>query len=705
MTDDLHLSRRTFLTASGAAMTGGLVLTYQLGSRRPMVVPPVVAMNPEPSGPPGTLNPYIHIRPDDTIILTISEVEMGQGIATALAQILADELRARWMQITVVGAPVDAGRFGDQITEASSSVRTGYEPLRQMAASARQMLVRAAALQWGVPVPQCEALEGQVHHRATRRSLTFGALAAAASRQQPPVDPLLLPTDAQNLVGRSIRRIDATEQLRGTLVYGLDVRIPGMKFAQVARGPQMGSAAEQWDDGAALSVPGVTAVQRLDTGVAVIADHTWAAEAGRRALNVIWRSPDGPATDDRLIRRRLEAGLGQGQTLIQTGDAAVIVPSAKSAIRADYRVPFLAHAAMEPLSCTAHVRGDGCDIWVGTQAPARVAEVAAEVTGLSLDQIVVHPVAIGGSFGRRRHTDFVVEALKLSQALSRPVQAVWSRADDIGGGYYRPAAVHRLAGGLDEDGWPLWWSHDIAAAASEHRASASELADPYLIAHRRLRFAQVSVPVTAGAWRSGVHSHLAFARECFLDELAVAGDKDPVALRRRLLAEEPRFLRVLEAVARIAGYGDPLPEGRAHGVALHACYGTAVAQVAEVSVERGRVAVHKIFCAIDCGRAVNPDGVRAQIEGSVAFALSAALYGRIGLRAAKVQQSNFHDYRLLRLRDMPDVTVELVSSTSALGGVGEPGVPPVAPAVSNALFRLTGQPVHQLPLGSAFRRR
>ncbi|MEO1334571.1 MAG: molybdopterin cofactor-binding domain-containing protein, partial [Myxococcota bacterium] len=377
MSDDLHLSRRTFFTASAAAMTGGLVLTYQLGTRRPMVVPPVVEMNPDPSGPPGTLNPYIHIRPDDTIVLTIAEVEMGQGIATTLAQILADELRARWDQITLVGAPVDAARFGSQITEASSSVRTGYEPLRQMSAQARQMLVRAAALQWGVSVPQCEASDGQVHHRATRRSLPFGALADAASRQRPPVDPMLLPTDDQNLVGRSIRRIDGVEQLRGTVAYGLDVRIPGMKFAQVVRPPQVGAVAARWDDSAALSVPGVTTVQRLETGVAVVADHTWAAEAGRRALDVTWRAPDGPAVDDPRIQALLTAKLGQGETLVLEGDANVMAMDAKSTIGARFEVPFLAHAAMEPLACTAHVRGDGCDVWVGTQPRPRRARAPA----------------------------------------------------------------------------------------------------------------------------------------------------------------------------------------------------------------------------------------------------------------------------------------------------------------------------------------
>lgn len=687
-------------------MTGGLVITYQVGSRTPYVAPlPGERLAGEPgaqsglaelpTGPTGTLNAYLRVTPDDRIEVTVPEVELGQGITTALAQVLADEVRARWDQITLSRFEVDIEAFRNVRTDDSSSVRLGYAPLRQMAAMAREVLVRSAAAEWRVMPRECEAKDGRVHHRASGRSLTFGALARVASLHASPQAPALLPDAEQKLIGRPLRPPNRAPVLRGAETYGIDVRVNGMRFAQVARPPWFGAEPKTWDRTAAESVPGVLDVVRIPSGVAVVAEHTWAAEEGRRVLGVDWTEPESARLDDKAVERALKSALRTGQTVVEAGDF-VKAKAAGRSMAASYKVPFLAHGALEPLTCTAHVRSDGCDLWVGTQTPTLVRQIAAEITRLSPAQIRLHPVAIGGAFGRRSQTDFVREALHLSKAIRQPVQVVWSRADDITGGYFRPAAYHRLRGYLDARGWPVGWYHRIASTAIEG-ASTPKLTMPYAVPNHRLTWASVDLPLPSWHWRSGVHSHLAWARECFVDELARFGKKDPLAVRRRLLAAQPRYLRTLEVVAKAAKYGKP-PDGRAHGIAVYDCFGTVVAQVAEVSFARGRAKVHKLTCAVDCGRAVNPDGVRAQMEGSIAYGLSAALYGRLRLKKGRVQESNFHDYRMLRLRDMPDVDVHIVQSDAELGGAGEPGVPPVAPAVVNAVNQLRSRPVRRLPI-------
>ena len=695
---DDQISRRTFLLGSAGAMTGGLVLTYQLGTRLPpMVTGPTPLEAPRP-GPLGTLNAYVHVRTDDTVVFTVPEIEVGQGIATALAQILADEMRARWDQLEVVFAPVDRALFGPQTTQDSSSIRRDTAGLRRMAAMARRMLLQEAAGVWGVRLPQCEVAEGQVHHRASKRSLSFGALAEGASRQRPPEDPLLLPTEQNTLVGRSVPRLGAEHHVSGAARYGLDVRRPGMKVAMVARAPWFGAQLERWDDAAARSVPAVVDVLRIPSGVAVVAEHTWAAEQGRQALDLVWSRPNGGSLDDDAVYDRLAARLKGADTVVSKGDLQSLGPAARS-VQAEYRVPYLAHAALEPLNCTAHLRGDECELWVGTQNPAGALATAVRMTGLRPEQVRIHHPQVGGAFGRRMVTDYVEDAIHLSKALGRPVQVVWSREDDVTQGPHRPAALHRLRGVLDAEGWPVGWSHDIASSGAENGPGGRPAVSiPYAIPHQRIRFQNAPLAVPTGPWRSGEHSHLAFARECFLDELARVGGHDPLAVRRRLLALHPRHLAVLNAATQAAGYGGRLQDGRAHGMAVYESFGTVVAQVAEVSFAQRRLRVHKMTCAVDCGRSVNPDGVVAQMEGSIAFGLTAALFGRLRIRGSRVQESNFHDYRLLRLREMPVVTVKLVPSGSALGGAGEPGVPPVAPAVANALARLLGKPRRRLPL-------
>ena len=681
-------------------MTTGLVVTYQLGTRLPQVVPPPTPLlPPEPIGPPGTLNMFVHVRADDQVVLTIAEVEMGQGITTALAQVLADELRARWDQVQVVPAPLNPEAYGEITTDRSSSMRDGYGPLRRMGALARQMLVQAAALTWGVPQPQCEASDGQVHHPATKRSLTYGQLAEVASRQRPPAEPFLLPTDQQTLVGRSLRPRGRDPALRGETKYGLDVRIPSMQVVQVAHPPLVGATVERFDDTAARSVPGVARVVQISSGVAVVAENTWAAEQGRRALDIDWSKPSGRRLDARRLEARLKAASRSGDVVFERGDVGSLAASTRK-VSATFQLPFLAHGMLEPLSCTAHVQPETCEVWVGTQSPSRVRAAAAAATGLKEEQVTVHATAMGGAFGRRLLTDFVEEAIEVSKKTGRPAQVVWSRADDVRGGRYRPAAFHRLTGYLDGAGDLVGWSHAIGSAsgANVNHADPVGLAMVYGVPNYRLTYGGADLPLSAGPWRSGEHSHVAVAVECFMDEMARAAGRDPLEFRKKVLADQPRYLRVLDAVAEAAEYATRPPGGRARGLAVYGAYGSVVAQIAEVSLRDRRVQVHKVWCAVDCGRAVNPDGVRAQMEGSIAFGLSAALYGRLSLKDGQVQESNFHDYRILRLREMPEVDVRLVPSGGGLGGVGEPGVPPVAPAVANAVAQLRRRPIRRLPL-------
>ncbi len=702
MSDDIQISRRTFLAGSAAAMTGGLVLTYQLGTRLPTVAPPTTELPPEPIGPPGTLNVHIHVRPDDRVELTIPVVEMGQGATTALAQVLADELRARWEQIELRVVPTDPTRM-------SSSIREHYTPLRKMAAMARLMLQRAAAFRWGVPVSACRVEDGSVIRESTGQSLTFGAVAADASRVKPPEDPPLIAADARTLIGRSVPRWGAEGYLTGETEFGIDVRPPGqpLRYVQVARPPWFGAVVGDWREAAisARSVPLVLDVLKLaDDRPAVVATNSWSAETGLRAMELQWKSVSGPRWSDRNLEAALVEQLDDGIVQAEQDDLRRL-DGVRRRITAEYRVPFLAQAALEPLTCTVHARADECEIWVGTQNPGRVIEVAARVTQLPPDRITLHVMPIGGSFGRRLMTDFVEEAVQVAVAAKAPVQVRWSREDEMAGGYYRPAAVHRITGVVDGDGWPIGWDHAVSSvripAMGPKTDVPFEWSFPYGIRFHRVRRATVEAPIPAGYWRSGEYSHLAFATERFVDELARLGGKDPVEVRRHLFRDQPRHLRALDAAAERAGYGGALPEGRAFGVAVFASYGTVVAQVVEASEERGRPRVHKVTCAVDCGPVVNPDGVLAQMEGSIAFGLSAALYGRLRLRAGRVQESNFHDYRLVRLREMPEVEVMIIPSEAPTGGAGEPGVPPVAAALANALSRVRESPIRRLPLSAS----
>jgi isoquinoline 1-oxidoreductase beta subunit len=714
MSEVLNLSRRGFLR-SGALAGGGLILGVYL---------PQLAKGAGPGKvetPTFTPNAFVRIGADDSVTVIANHSEMGQGIYTGLAMIVAEELDADWSKVRVEAAPADPvynhTLYGAQITGGSTSTWTEWERLRKAGASARAMLLAAAAEIWGVAPATCEAGDGLVTHAASGRRVSYGRLVERASRLSPPKDVALKDPKDFKLIGKSTKRLDTPSKVDGTAVFGLDVTVPGMLVAVVARPPVFGGKAKAIDDANAKAVPGVRHVVEIDRGVAVVADGFWAAKKGREALRVTW--DDGPlATLDTRTQGVEYAELAKrpGAVARNDGDVAAAMAGAAKTLEAAYELPYLAHATMEPLNCVADVRPDGCDVWTGTQGQSFDHLGAVQITGLKPEQVKIHTTLLGGGFGRRAVIDghFVREAVQVSKAVKAPVKVVWTREDDIRGGYYRPRAHHTIAAGLAADGTPVAWKHGIVCQSfavntpfenamikdGVDRTAVEGAADlPYQIPNLAVswQIAPAGVPVI---WlRSVGHTHTAFVVECFLDELAHAAGKDPFEYRRALLAKHPRHKRVLELAADKAGWGMPLPEGRGRGIAVHESFESFVAHVAEVSVSvEGKVRVHRVVCAIDCGPVVNPDSIRAQMEGCIAFGLTAALYGEITFEDGRVKQRNFHDYPILRMNEMPAVEVHIVETTDKMGGVGEPGVPPVAPALANAIFAATGKRLRRLPI-------
>jgi isoquinoline 1-oxidoreductase beta subunit len=694
------LSRREFLETTGAA-GAGLLIGFHLPARAALAAAAAAA----------ELNAWIHIGTDEGVTLIVSESEMGQGVLTSLPQVLADELDADWTRVRSEHALADRGRFGRQSTGGSTSIRTGYANLRKAGAAVREMLVRAAAETWGVDPAACRAERGFVVHDASRRRLSYGRLAERAATLPRPENPRLKEPNDFRYIGKSIPRLDTRDKVMGRATYGIDVQVPGMLVAQVVHCPVFGGKVGSFDPSAALAVPGVRHVVEIPTGVAVVADHFWAAKQGRDALRVTWDRGAHGDLSSAAITEMLKAAVATGIAARHDGDAAAALAGAARKVEAVYELPYLAHATMEPMNCTAHVRADACEVWAPTQSPSGTQDTAARITGLPPEKVTVHTMFMGGGFGRRSQTDFVADAVHASKAVGKPVKVVWTREDDTRGGYYRPPAYNTLAGGLDAAGKPVAWIHGIASPSI--MAQFGPLRDgvdgagvegarniPYHIPNVRVTYAKIDLPITLWFWRSVGSSLNAWVTECFVDELAAAAGQDPVAFRLSLLDEHPRFRRVLETTARESGWGSPLPAGRARGVALHESFGSIVAEVAEVSVgSDGTPQVHRVVCAVDCGDVVNPDIIKAQMESGIAYGLSAALWGELTIQGGAVKEGNFDSYPILRIGQMPRVDTFIVTSGDALGGIGEPGTPPIAPAVCNALFALTGRRIRRLPIG------
>jgi isoquinoline 1-oxidoreductase beta subunit len=663
----------------------------------PTVLPALLDDLPDDAGV--ALNEWIWINGGNTVTLMINHSEMGQGALTGLAMLFAEELDLELGRVRTVFAPADVryenGLWGGQFTGGSSSMRGEWARLREVAAKTRARLVAAAAERWDVAAEECRTRGGAVVHPGGRRRLAYGELAEAAARIKPPRRATLKPPSEFKLIGRPQPRLDIPAMVLGRTRYGIDVAVPGMVVAAVARCPVFGGRAKSYDDSAALAVPGVRQVLPIDSGIAVVADNFWPALQGRDALQIEWVLGRQAALDNGKIEQRLLRALKEPGTLAERrGDANRAFGRAAQVIEAVYQTPYLAHATIEPMNCVAHVCEDACDIWVGTQDQADTQAVAAALCGLPEDRVRVHTQFLGGGFGRRLKTDFVAEAVELSRELRLPVQVVWTRADDLQHDFYRPAHAVRLQASLDRNGLPAAWFMRLAGPGLA--LDGTDL--PYVIPHMREEHVEVDSPVPVGAWRSVGASNNAFVIESFVDELAHAARRDPLEYRLAMLGDAPRHRAVLELVAARSGWGSPMTPGRGRGVAVYRSFDGVVAQVAEVSVADGVIRVERVVCAIDCGIAVTPDAVRAQLEGAIAFGLSAALHEEIHITEGRVAQASFQDYPLLSLAEMPKVEVHIVPSQHAPGGVGEPGVPVIAPAVANAVFAATGQRLRRLPL-------
>jgi isoquinoline 1-oxidoreductase subunit beta len=702
------LSRRSFLRA-GAAAGGGLILSLSLplgGSR---------AAVDETFAP----NAFVRIGRDGRIVLTMPYVEMGQGTYTSIPMLIAEELEVDLKHVQLEHAPPNEKLYanpllGIQATGNSNAIRGAWKPLREAGATARTMLVAAAAKRWNVDPSSCRAERGEVVHAPTGRRLAYGELAADAARMPVPESVALKRPQDFKLIGTSAKRLDTPAKVDGSAVYGIDVRPPGVKIATLAQSPVFGGRVKRVDDAAARAVKGVRQIVRLDDAVAVVADHMGAAKKGLAALVIEW--DDGPHArlDTGAIRGELEQATRNAGVVAQNiGDTDRALAGAATKVEATYHVPFLAHAALEPMNCTVHVRPDGCEIWVGNQAIARAQAAAAKVAGLPLDKVVVHNHLIGGGFGRRLESDGVERAVQIAKHVDGPVKVVWTREEDIQHDMYRPMFFDRLSAGLDAQGRPVAWNNRFAGSSIIARylpPGFKDGLDPdttegaidlvYDLPNLHVEYVRVEPPgIPTAFWRSVGPSHNVFVTESFMDEMAAAAKQDPVAYRLALLDKNPRAKAVLALAAEKAGWGGELPPRVGRGVSLQHVFATYMAMVAEVEVAKdGTVRVRRVVCAVDCGTVVNPDTVRAQIESAAVFGITAALYGEVTLKDGRVEQSNFDNYQILRMNEAPAVEVHIVENSEPPGGLGEAGTSLIVPAVANAIFAATGKRLRKMPV-------
>jgi len=735
MSKTTTLSRRSFLQVSAAA-GGGLMVGFYL----PGLVKQAKAQA-------GVFSPNIWLRiaPDDTVTIMVTQLEMGQGAMTGLPMMLAEELDADWNKVKLewVGANLayaNPNMRGTQVTTASQSVRGYWKPLREAGAAARLMLVTAAAQTWGVPENSLSTEKSVVLHAASGRRLRYGELVEKAASLPVPQQVTLRDPKDFRLLGQSLTRLDLKEKVNGSAVFGLDVKVPNMLVARILRCPVFQGKVASVNSDKARAVPGVRHVVQVgsvDTGapdgfagttrapaqgVAVVADTYWAATKGLQALEVKWDEGSLATLNSEDIRRRMaEAAERPGAVARNDGDFDQALAGAAKQFEAVYELPYLAHATMEPMNCTADVRPDGCDVWVSTQTQTFCHRAAVRITGLPPDRVKIHTTYVGGGFGRRGEGDYVAEAVEVSKAVGRPVQVVWTREDDMQHDYYRPVTYVRYWAALDQSGMPIGWKARVVQPSIFSRFNPRALEEMrgvdnisvggiagmrYTVPNRRAEYVYFEPGVPIGFWRAPGGSVSGFITESFADELAVAAGKDPYEFRRQLLDKEPRLRGALDLAAEKAGWGKPLPRGRFRGISAQDSVGSFLAQVAEVSVAPdGKVRVHRVVCAVDCGWVINPDNIQAQVEGGIIFGLTAALYGEITIRNGRVVQGNFHDYPMLRMNEAPVVEVHIVPSTEAPGGIGEASTPQIAAAVTNAIFAATGKRIRRLPIRAADLRR
>ncbi len=708
------LSRRHFLKSS-ALSSASLVIAFYIPRRAEALL-----LAAGPNRPLPAPNAFLRIGPDGSVTVQLSHSEMGQGIWTTLPMLLAEELECDWSRIRVETAPAAPAYFhtgfGMQMTGGSSTTWSEFDRYRTVGAMARQMLVRAAAERWKVDPKQLHVENGFVVNGHQR--LSFGALAEAAQAQTPPTAITLKAPSQWKLIGKPTPRLDTPEKISGKAQFGIDIQFPGLRTAVVSRPPVFGATVKSFDATKAKAVPGVEAVVQVPSGVAVVANNFWAARSGRDRLEVQWDLGPGREVDTvQLLGSFRTLATKPGSLALKKGDCDEALKTASRQLLAEYDVPYLAHAAMEPLNCTVRLENDSCDIWVGTQFQTNDQAVAAKITGLPKEKVNIHTTFLGGGFGRRANptSDFVSEAVHVAKASGLPVKVVWTREDDTHGGYYRPMFLHRVEVGVNARGFPVGWKHTIVGqsllAGTPFEAMVKNGIDdssvegvvdsPYLagIGAKLVTLHSPKIPVPVLWWRSVGNTHTAFAMESMVDELAHSAGIDPLDYRVQLLKGQPRHLAVLQMAARKAGWRQPPPPGTARGLAVHASFGSIVAQVAEVSVDqRKHIRVTRVVCAVDCGLAVNPLSVEAQVQGSIAYGLGPTLHSALSIKEGQVQEGNFNDYVVLRLNEMPKVEVHIIPSKAKMGGIGEPATAPINAAVANAVFALTGQRLRSLPL-------
>jgi len=704
------IDRRSFLK-TGVAGAAGLVIGFYLPGRFETFAAPAGVASAK-------LNAWMFISPDDTVKIMIDKSEMGQGILTALCMIAAEELDCDWKKIHTEFAPAAKEyfnpAFGMQGTGGSSSVRSSWDPLRKAGAAARDMLLQAAAQKWGVEKSTCRTENGVIYHDATKRKLTYGSLAEAASMLPVPQDVPTKDPKQYRIVGKPTKRLETPDKVNGTAEFGIDIRRPGMLYAVVARCPVFGGKVASFDATKAKAVPGVKNVVQISNGVAVIADNTWSAMQGRRALDVKWDEGATGKVNDESISKLLADQMSQpGAEARKEGDAAAAFSGASQKIEAVYEAPYLAHATMEPLNATADVRADRVDVWAPTQFQTVAQNMAAKFSGLKPDQAFIHTTYLGGGFGRKAGVDFVIEAVETSKAAGAPVKLTWSREDDMQHDYYRPASYAKLEGAVGTDGWPVAFGARVACSSifeawfpgstknNLDPTSVEGIANlPYSIPNIQVNYMRTEPGIPVGFWRSVGNSQNGFFSECFMDELATAAKKDPYEFRRHLLDKAPRHLGVLELAAQKANWDKPLPAGRYRGIAVLFAFESYAAQVVEISVNRGAksVKIHRVVCAVDVGRVVNPLNIAMQSESAIVYGLSSALYGAINISGGRVTQTNFNNYQVLRLDAMPVIETYIVPSEEKPTGAGELAVPPAVPALCNAIFAATGKRIRRLPI-------
>jgi isoquinoline 1-oxidoreductase beta subunit len=707
------MQRRNFLKLSVAA-GGGLLIGFQFPGISTLAS--AQQSNPGPFMP----NAFVRIGTDERVTVIVNHSEMGQGVYTSLPMLLAEELDADWSKVGFEPAPVDPKynhpAFGMQMTGGSSSVWSGLEQFRQAGAAARAMLIAAAAQQWKVDATACRTESGAVLNGANRR-LTYGQLASAAAKLTPPADVQLKDPKTFKLIGKPVKRLDTPEKLNGKAVFGIDVKLPGMLTAAIARPPIFGAKMKSFDDSRVRSMPGVRKIVAIPMGVAVIADTFWQAKMARDVLRVEW--DEGSMQDfntARMMEDFRERAKSTGTSVRKDGDAAGALASAAKKIEAVYEVPFLSHLMMEPLNCVVDLRADSCEVWTGSQFQTIDRANAAKIAGLPNEKVQLHTTFLGGGFGRRANpqSDFVVEAVHVAKAAGAPVKVIWTREDDMAGGWYRPAFLHAVEGGIDASGNAVSWRSRLVGQSimsgtpfaavmmkgKDYDPASVEGVDdlPYAIPNVTVESHQAEINVPVQWLRSVGHSHTAFAVESFVDELAILAQKDPYQFRRGLLQKQPRHLGVLDLAAQKAGWDKPLAKGMGRGIAVHFAFGSYSAHVAEVSVTEGKVRVHRMVCAIDCGQYVNPGIIAAQTEGGAIFGASAALFQELTFEKGRLQQTNFNTFPVLRMNECPEIETHIVESKEKSGGIGEPGVPCAAPAIANAIFAATGKRVRRLPI-------